>query len=468
MSQSEHAKRFDLRRFSFLVIYVVFFAVLNETVFNVSIPKIAEQYGLAPTEVSWVVTAFIISFGVGQIIFGKLADVYELRRLMIIGILTYAGSSLLGALLEAWYPAVIASRVIQGAGASALPALTMVIVARYFTPEQRGKLFGLFTSTASFAVGVGPVIGGFVSRYLHWSFLLLIPLFTVVTIPAFLKWLPEEESKRTDAKVDIAGAALLAIGFTALVMFFTLMDWIWLVASAVLATWFVFHIRRVPEPFVDPGLFRNRKYTFGVGMGFLLFGAIFGVIFLIPLMMTHVHGLTTDRIGLIMFPGAFSAVIFGTVAGHLTAKKGDYAVVLTGLGLASGSLFLLAGVTDRWVWLISGVLVLLYIGQSFVQTAMAETITRTLQPERIGVGMGFYGLSAFISGAIGTAGVAALLSSGLFDFRLLPFGLEKAALPYSNLFLVFALMVAASGLVYASVFGKGREPGPVRTASDPR
>jgi DHA2 family metal-tetracycline-proton antiporter-like MFS transporter len=184
-------QRFHFRKFSFLMVYVVFFGVLNETVFNVSTPKIAEQFQLLPSEVSWVLTTFIIAFGLGQIVFGKLADIYDLRRLIAIGIVMYASASFIGFLFQAFYPLVIFGRAVQGAGASALPALTMVIVARYFTQEQRGKLFGLFTSTASFAVGVGPVVGGFVSAYLHWSFLFLIPLFTLASLPMFMNIFPK-------------------------------------------------------------------------------------------------------------------------------------------------------------------------------------------------------------------------------------------------------------------------------------
>jgi MFS transporter, DHA2 family, metal-tetracycline-proton antiporter len=467
-SSSPNGKSFDLKKFSFLIIYVIFFGVLNETVFNVSTPKIAEQFGLEPSEVSWVVTTFIITFGVGQIIFGKLADLYDLRRLVVTGILMYAVASLLGLALQAWYPAVIVSRAVQGAGASALPALTMVIVARYFTPEQRGKLFGLFTSTASFAVGVGPVIGGFVSRYLHWSLLFLIPVFTLAAIPAFLRLLPTEERKKEGGKVDLLGAAILTAGFTCLVLFFTRPEWPYLAAGAILGTWFTLHIRRARNPFVDPGLFRNPLYSTGVVIGFFLFGAVFGVIFLIPLMLSHVHGLSTDQIGLVMFPGAFSAVIFGTIAGNLTARKGSHFVVTAGLFLVGGSLLLLSGLVDKWIWFTSAALVLLYIGLSFLQTAMAETITRTLPVQEIGVGMGFYGLAAFISGAVGTAGVASLLDSRLSDFRFLPFVEMAQARQYSNLLLLFALVVAAAGLMYASVFGKRQEPEPLRPVPENR
>ena len=145
------------------IVYLIFFAVLNETVFNVSTPMIAKQFQLTPSGVSWMMTIFMVFFGVGSVIYGKLSDLFSLRRLIIIGVLIYNVGSVLGFALRASYPLVIAARAIQGIGASAIPALVFVVVARYFADSERGKIFGFITSTVSFGIGLGPVVGGFVA-----------------------------------------------------------------------------------------------------------------------------------------------------------------------------------------------------------------------------------------------------------------------------------------------------------------
>jgi DHA2 family metal-tetracycline-proton antiporter-like MFS transporter len=252
---------------------------------------------------------------------------------------------------------------------------------------------------------------------------------------------------------------MLAVAISALVVFCTNPRWApALVVSLAAIVWFIWHIRRVRHPFVEPELFRNALYRTGVVIGFLLFGAVFGIVFVIPLMLSALQGMTTDDIGLVMFPGAFSAVIFGTVAGNLVARRGSHFVVHIGLVFICFALLILAGLTDKWVWYTSAALVLMYVGMSFVQTAMAESITQTLPVHQIGVGMGFYGLAAFISGAVGTAGVSSMLGSGIFDFRLLPFVSRPEAHLYSNLLLVFAAIVAFSGALYAVTFGRRRQP----------
>lgn len=457
-SQTVPATEFNLRHFSFLIVYVLFFAVLNETVFSVSTPKISEQFQLQPSEVSWVITIFIITFGIGQVIFGKLGDMYDLRRLILIGIVIYNMASILGIILQSWYPLVIINRAIQGIGASAIPALVMVIVARYFTPAQRGKLFGLFTSTVSFAIAMGPVIGGYVSSYMHWSFLFLIPIFLLPTIPFFFKLLPKEEIKEKKGRIDILGAFLLAIAIATLVVFCTNPQWYFLLVCILAAIWFIVHIRRVENPFVDPKLFSIAPYRTGVMIGFILFGAVMGVMFMFPIMLNSIHQLTTDKIGTLMFPGAFSAVIFGTVAGNLTSKRGSHTVFYIGFSLIIFSLLMLSGLTDKWIWYTGATLISLYIGFSFVQTAMAETVTATLPKSQIGVGMGFYGLSSFIAGAIGTAVISKLLDSQFLTVAFLPFVDMAKAHIYSNLFLFFTALICITGILYVSGFNRKKEP----------
>ena len=172
--------------------YLIFFTVVNETVFNVSTPKISEQFVLTPSGVSWMMTIFMVFFGIGSLIYGKLSDLYSPKGLIIIGVVIYNVGSILGFVMRFSYPWVILSRAIQGIGASAIPALVFVVIARYFEASERGKVFGTITSTVSFGIGVGPVVGGFVSGSLHWAYLFLIPLFTLISIPFFNRELPQE------------------------------------------------------------------------------------------------------------------------------------------------------------------------------------------------------------------------------------------------------------------------------------
>lgn len=435
------------------VIFVVFLGVLNETVFNVATPSIATQFGLQPSGASLVITSFMIFFGVGSVIYGKMSDTYRLKPLIIIGLLIYCGGSLFGFLAHENYSLVIAARIIQGAGCSAISALMMVIIARYISPENRGKAFGILGSTVAFSEGIGPAIGGFVSANYHWAFLFLIPLFTLLSIPFFYKVLPDEMPG--NGKVDFLGAALLVIGVASLILYITEPRWPFIVIGVALLGWFAVHIRQSEQPFIEPAMFVKRKYIIGVLSGFVLFCTGMGILFMTPLMLSHVHQLSTDVIGWILFPGSMSVIAFGAAGGSLADKRGNPFVLLLGLFLLIISVLTISLLVEKSQWLISAALLPTFIGLSFIKTAVSNSVTQTLEMDEIGVGMGLYGLASFLSEAVGTALVGKALDKRILDFSLLPTVTEPSAYMYSNMFLVFVFFILFGGAVYMSVFRRG-------------
>ncbi|MCZ8511785.1 MFS transporter [Paenibacillus filicis] len=449
----------EIKKSVLWIYYVIFFAVLNESVFNVSTPSIAKQFGLDAPGVSWIVTIFFIVFGMGMVIFGKLSDMFSVKKLITIGISLYCLGSILGFVLQAWYPAVIAARAVQGIGGSAIPALVFVMVARFFTVEERGKMFGMITSIASFAVGIGPVLGGYISGSFHWAYLFLLSLPAIFAIPFFRKFLPDEQ--RRQGKLDLVGAVLLGLVVTMLILFTTAASWLYLLTALLALVLFIVQIRRTEEPFVDPALFTNSRYRSGLIIGFLIFGTVMSVMFVIPLMLNKMYGLSTENIGLIMFPGAISAVVFGGVAGRMTVKRGSHFVVYLGLASIAISLLVQSSSIGLWVWFIGTALILMYIGFSFVQTALTESVTQILPVQQIGVGMGLFNMTSTISGAVVTALVAKAMERQLLSFHLHPLISDPHAYLYGNLILILSFVVAASALFYFFVFGK-RAPQPAK------
>jgi DHA2 family metal-tetracycline-proton antiporter-like MFS transporter len=428
------------------IVYLIFFAVLNETMFNVSSPKIAEQFSLTPAGVSWMMTSFMIFFGIGSVIYGKLSDIFSLRRLILIGVLLYNAGSVMGFLVQTSYPLILLARALQGAGCSAIPALIFIVVARYFPAAERGKVFGLLTSTVSLAIGLGPVIGGFVSGIWSWSFLFLIPLFTLVSIPFFRKELPAEP--RREGGVDVVGALLTGSTIGVLVVYLTFGKGYYLAAFMVLLMASILRMRSATNPFIEPKLFKNRPFRNGVLVGFALFSIVIGVLFLIPLMLHDVHGLSPSKIGLILFPGAMSSVLLGPFGGSLADRKGNSFVVLLGTCLMVVSFVLIALFLAISPWYVCGALLLMYVGFSLFQTALINSVSQTLPMQETGVGMGLFNLVGIIAGAVGTALVGKILAGKWLAFEVFSTGTYNKAAAYSNLILIFAVVVALGGLLY--------------------
>ncbi len=436
----------NLRRLVPWIVYLIFFAVLNETVFNVSTPIIARTFSLTPSGVSWMMTIFMVFFGIGSVIYGKLADIYSLRRLIIVGIVVYVAGSVLGFALRSWYPAVVAARAIQGMGGSAIPALIFVVVARYAPESERGRIFGFLTSTVSLAIGLGPVIGGVVSGSVGWSYLFLIPLLVLIAIRPFGRELPKEP--RREGAVDLVGAALVAAAVGALVVELNFPAWYWLAAFICAVVLFVLRVRGVSDPFITPSLFANAKFRNGVIAGFCLFYVVIGVFFMIPLMLSDIHRLGPAQIGLTLFPGAISSVICGPIAGTLADRKGSNFVVAIGLALLVAGILAMSVLLGISALVVAAAMLLTYVGFSLFQTAMINSVSQTLPEHETGVGMGLFNLVGIVAGAIGTAVVGRILDGRRLDTLILPIVAAARGYEYSNLMLAFSLVVAAGGALY--------------------
>ncbi len=454
-------KEKEIRRIVPLLSFIIFFSVLNGTMFNVAIPDIALQFGLSPSQVSWVVTGYIVFFSIGSVTYGKLADIFPVRHLISIGLLTFSVGSLVGTFAQ-WYPMLIAGRMIQATGSAAIPALAMLVATRYFPPQKRGSVLGTIASTVAFASAVGPIVGGFIAGMLHWRYLFLISLLTLFTIPFFQKWLPREE--KGEGRFDLWGAIFLAAGIAGFLLFISRFIWWILPVSLLFLIVFVRHIHRVEHPFIQPRLFRNNRFRNVLITGFLAVGTVFGMMFMVPLMLKDLNHLTSAKIGMVMFPGAISAAFLGTYGGRLTDRIGGVPVVIIGLFLLALGFFGLSSLAGSVSWIISIVLILCYTGFSFLQSSLASTVSNTLSQEQTGVGMGIYNLVFFMAGAFSFSIVGKILDVSRVEFIINPLLQMKVAAIYSNLFFTFIAFILLSLTLFLFTFHRDKKRTPVHSS----
>jgi DHA2 family metal-tetracycline-proton antiporter-like MFS transporter len=438
-----------LKKITFSLTFIIFFSVLNGITFQVAIPDISSEYQLLPSEVSWVMTGYILIFAVGSLIYGKLAGIYPVKNLITIGLILMNTGSLIG-LMVTQYPMLLLARIMQAAGGSAIPALAMIVVTRYIQSSQRGRVLGIFASTVVLAAALGPVLGGFISGTFHWRYLFLISMLTITAIPFLRKFLPDDESY--DSGFDSKGAVLISGGIASLLVFVTMGGWWFLFSGVVMTMWFVFHIINTGDPFVSPHLFLNRPFRNTVITTFLSIGTVFGMLFMVPIMFRELNGLDSSYIGLAMFPGALSAVFIGIPGGKLSDRRGSNFVVYLGSGLLIAGFLLLSIVAGMGTVIISITLIVCYSGFALLQSSLPHAVSIALPRDQTGIGMGIYNLFFFISGAFSTAVIGRLLDPGSAGFCINPLNTCTQGWIYSNIFFMLAMVVTAAALLFYFTF----------------
>ena len=274
-----------------LLCSIVFFSVLNGTMFNVVVPDISRDFGLTASDVSWVITGYIIVFALAAVTYGKLADIYPIRRLLTIGLVLFNIGALLGYFTDN-YVQLLLGRLVQASGGGAIPAMAMLVATRYFPATGRGRVLGAVASTVAFAAGVGPVVGGYIAGNWHWRYLFLISLATLFAIYAARKLLPQESTR--DEHFDLSGGLLLGVGVTCLLLFVTMGLWFALPLALFLLAIFNWHIRRIDNPFVSPELLQNLRFRQGLISTFLGVSTVFGFFFSVPLLLREVHTVSAN------------------------------------------------------------------------------------------------------------------------------------------------------------------------------
>ncbi len=425
-----------------LLSLTIFFSVLNGVTFNLAIPDIARDYNVSPAMVSWVVTAYIVIFAFGSVLYARLGQRFHLRDLITAGLLIFCLGSLLGFFTDS-YHLLVAARMIQAAGASGIPALSMVLATVYVPVQMRGRLLGVIASTVAFGLGIGPIIGGLIAGYLHWNYLFLMPLLLFPSTYLLRRVLPRQ-SDLGRKPLDIPGALLLAGTVGSLLFMVNMLVW-WLIFPALfLGTIFARRIVSTAHPFVYPELLRSPDYLNGLLTALLAMGTIFATFFLMPLMFRHIYDMPTMHIGLYLFPGAMSAALAGLAAGRFVDRCGAAPVVRTGFLILLAGFGLIIITAGQSPVLSALCLVVANSGFTIIHSSLAGAVSGTLPDGRVGLGMGVFNLAFFVSGALGTA------SAGMFLDLL---GQDQSG-SYSLIFIGCFMLALAALFLFKRSFWK--------------
>ncbi|MEK8131877.1 MFS transporter [Paenibacillus filicis] len=380
--------------------------IMNTMMFNLALPDVAEAFQLSAASTSWIVTGYSIVFAISSITYSRLADFIPIRRLFIIAILSLSLAAIAG-LFSNSFIMLLLVRILQATGAGAIPALSLVLISRYIPLERRGKAMALIMSSVSLGLGLGPVVGGAIVEFLGWHVLFVVTGITILLVPLFAALIPKEESQQ--GSFDALGALFISVGTTGLLLFLTSHSPVALIAGLVSLILFVLRIRSAKEPFVLPSLFANRSYLVLGAVGIAAYLCSFATLFLMPQILVKQYGLSAIQTGLIIFPGAFLAMLVSRSVGRFIDNRGNSSIIRVAplMMLASVVLFALFERTSFVAILV--IYMLMSTSFTALSSSISNEMSRILEPEQIGSGLGLFQLLQFFTGAFGVAATASAL-----------------------------------------------------------
>lgn len=458
VAADERARRRSTRLLLAVVVTAILVSVLNQSFTNVVVPDIRRDYGVSQGQAGWVITGYLLVFAVGIPLYGRVADLYSLRRVFTSGLVVLAAGSLVCALAPT-LPVLVAGRVLQAAGASAIPALGFAAITKSLPPGERGTALGLLSSSVGIGAAVGPVVGGVVAGLAGWHVLFYATLvLSLLLAPGALRALPG--ASEVDGvpsglwnavhHFDVPGGLALALA-AALALFGVTegqvegfgspVVWVCFGLAVAAAAYFFRRIRAAEEPFVSPRLFRNRAFLATAGVGFFIMFANAGSLVLAPLMLSGVNGLSAAGIGLVLAPGAAAIAFLSPVAGRLSDWLGSRVLVRTGLVvILISTLFISTFAPGVPPWVAALGMLGQGLGFAAVNSPNANAVATVLPRSESGVGLGIYQMFFFLGGGFGPAIGAAFLSlrqqAGSGGLNPL---YSMGAAPFSDAFLLLAL-----------------------------
>jgi EmrB/QacA subfamily drug resistance transporter len=420
-------------------------AALDGTIVSTALPTIVGDLG-GLTHLSWVVTAYLLTSTVVGPLYGKFGDLHGRKLVLQTAIAIFLVGSVLCGMAQSMLQ-LICFRALQGVGGGGLIVVTIAVIGDLIPPRERGRYQGFFGGVFGFATVVGPLLGGFFVDHLSWRWIFYINLPTgLVALLVIAIVLPAPLTRRRH-QIDYAGATLLTLALSAVVLFTSMggtsFPWgspviLGLIALSVISTAaFVVVEVLAREPILPLSLFTNRNFAVASSVGLIVGLSLFGAVTFLPIYLQVVKGVSPSLSGLMLTPMMLGMLVSSVVSGRLISRHGRYKLFpILGTGCMTFGLFLLALLsTTTPLWRTTLDALWLGIGMGMVMQVLVLAVQNSVDYRHLGVATSGTMLFRSVGGALGVALFGAIFANGLHA-RLGP-GME---------FLMSAIPAAVLGL----------------------
>ncbi|AKQ65142.1 drug resistance transporter, EmrB/QacA family [Myxococcus hansupus] len=406
----------------------LFMAALEATVVSTAMPTVVGELG-GIQHYAWVFTAYMLSSTITVPIYGKLADLYGRKPVLLFGIALFLVGSIASGMSTSM-AMLIAFRTLQGLGAGAMQPVALTIIGDLYTLEERAKVQGAFSAVWGLAGLIGPITGGFIVKYLtwHWVFFINVPVGVGCVILLLSHF--HERVERKPQQLDYAGAALLTGWVVALLVGVQGVGMnLWgLPVAAVLLAAFVAVERKAPDPIIPMSIFKVPAIVISSIAGALFSAAMFGATTYVPLFVQAVLGGTPTEAGGMITPMIVGWPLAAVVAGKLLLKTGFRPLIVGGLGLTVVGTSLMALLLGPQApKLVPEVAMGLFgVGMGFASTALLIAVQTSVGWELRGVATASNMFFRTIGGAIGVGLMGGVMVSQLLKDPTVPISAANA------------------------------------------
>ena len=421
MAESREARVFRLRWWTLVTVAIsILLIVLDATVLNVALPTIQKKLSAASTELLWMVNAYTMVFGALMLTTGSLADRLGRAKLLQAGVVVF-GLASVGAYFSGTATHLIVWRVLQGIGGAMILPTTLAIITNVFPEKERPRAIGIWAGLNAVGIALGPIIGGALVQNFNWNsiFLINIPVAAVALVMGI--FLVPDSKDSHPRKLDIVGNVLSLAGLASLI--YGLINggsrgWTdaqvlgTLIGGAAILLLFVLWERRVSEPLLEIGFFKDMRFTAGISVIMILGLALNGFQYISTFYMQFVKAYTALGTGLRYIPLAVGLLIGAVSSDRIAKPIGSKWVMTAGFAGTSAVLFAMSGLTAATSYYPLGTeLFFLGLCLGLIMAPVTDVIMGALPKDKAGIGSATNTVFRMVSGAVGVAVIGSILSS---------------------------------------------------------